>query len=234
VKRVVITAGILLLTYIVAIIAVINWPTRRRHPEDAQAVGCLMLVAITCALLGGALFLAAHFHVRLLVYVIFAITVYPALYSIPQLAWKGWKAHRAKSAAKGRRILGDELRTKLTGHTHVFHRISLEPRREYDELKYYSPDGKLVCYERENGELKPLELASTWAVKDDLLHTLGQHRPGNRNVFAVWETPAGQIAYYIHLPFSTPNRSPSGTTTEVLAGEPADGSAGETHEGPVL
>ena len=76
------TAGILLAVYILAIILVIVWPTRRHHPEDGMAVGCLVLVAIGCAALGGVLFLAAHFHLRWLVYIIFAGTLYPAEVSL--------------------------------------------------------------------------------------------------------------------------------------------------------
>src|SRR4051794_39300183 len=149
---------------------VIFWPARRRrHPEDGQAVGCLMLVALGCALLGGVLYLAARFHVRWLIYIIFATTLYPALYSFPQFAWAGWKKLKAKSAARGRRLLAGELQSTLTNHTHVFHRLVLDPNREYDELKFYSPDGKLVCYERENDVLKLLDLDATWSVKDDIL-----------------------------------------------------------------
>jgi len=209
-------AGILLAVYIVAIALVIVWPTHRRHPEDGMAIGCLMLVAIACALLGGMLFLAARFHLRWLVYIIFAMTLYPALYLLPNFAYAGWKKLKANSAARGQRLLGDELVQALKGHTHVFHRNVLDPKREYDELKFYSPDGKLICYERESGTLKQLDVDAGWSIKDNILRTTGQYGPGTANAFTVYLTPDGRIAYYIHEPFSRLNRLLSGTTTSVL------------------
>ena len=214
------TAGILLAVYIIAIALVIVWPTHRRHPEDGMAIGCLMLVAIACALLGGVLFLAAHFHLRWLVYIIFAMTLYPALYLIPNFAYAGWKKLKARSAARGRRLLGEDLVQVLTSQTHVFHRNVLDPKREYDELKFYSPDGKLICYERENGALKQLNLDAAWSIKDDLLRTTGQYGPGTANSFTLYQTQGGHIAYYIHEPFSTLNNKLSGMTWQVLAADP--------------
>jgi hypothetical protein len=215
------TAGILLAVYIIAIALVIVWPTHRRHPEDGIAIGCLTLVAIACALLGGILYLAVHFHLRWLVYVIFAMTLYPALYLIPNFAYAGWKKLRAKSAARGRRLLGEELLQTLTGHTHVFHRNVLDPKREYDELKFYSPDGKLICYERENGALKQLNVDAAWSVKDDILRTTGQYGPGTANAFTLYQTPDDCIAYYIHEPFSRLNGMLSGITTQTYASSPS-------------
>lgn len=213
-----VAAGILLVVYVIGIGLVIVWPTRRRHPEDGMAVGCLMLVAVGCALLGGVLFLAARFQVRWLVYVIFAMTLYPALYSIPQFVLAGLKKLRARSAARGRRLAGDELMKVLVGKTHVFHRNVLDPRREYDELKFYSADGKLVCSERENGSSKELDRDANWSLKDDVLRTTGQFGPGTRNDFTPYHTPDGRIAYYIHEPFSTLNGKLSGTATVLVAG----------------
>jgi len=220
------TAGILLAVYILAIILVIVWPTRRHHPEDGMAVGCLVLVAIGCAALGGVLFLAAHFHLRWLVYIILAMTLYPALYATPQFAWAGWKKLKSKSAARGRRLLGEELVQALTGRTHVLHRSVLDPKREYDELKFYSPEGKLICCERENGILKQLDVDATWSVKDDILRTTGQYGPGTRNSFTLYQTPDARIAYYIHEPFSRLNGKLSGTTTSTLTGPPEHQTSG--------
>lgn len=214
------TAGIFLAVYIIAIALVIAWPPHRRHPEDNMAIGCLMLVAISCALLGGVLFLAAHFHLRWLVYIIFAMTLYPALYLIPNFAYAGWKKLQAKSAARGRRLVGDELTQSLTGRTHVFHRNVPDPKREYDELKFYSPDGNLICYERENGNLKQLDVDAAWSVKDNILRTTGQYGPGTANAFTLYQTPDSRIAYYIHEPFSRLNGRLSGTTTSVLTERP--------------
>jgi hypothetical protein len=217
--EVAVAAGILMAVYVVGVVLVIVWPTRRRHPEDGMAVGCLVLVAAGCALLGCVLFLAARFQIRWLVYVIFATTLYPALYSIPQFVLAGWKKLRARSKARGQRLAGDELTNVLVGNTHVFHRSVLDPPREYDELKFYSTDGKLVCSERENGALKELERDANWSVKDDVLRTTGQFGPGTRNDFTLYQTPDGRIAYYIHEPFSTLNGKLSGTATTLVTGK---------------
>ena len=215
------TAGILLAVYVVAITLVIFWPTRRRHPEDGQAVGCLMLVAVGCAVVAGVLYLAVRFQLRWLIYIIFAGTLYPALYALPQFAWAGWNKMKARSGARGRRLLGDELQSALSNQTHVFHRLVLDPNREYDELKFYSPDGKLICHERENGALRQLNVDAAWSVKNNIVRTTGQYGPGTRNAFTLFQTSDGRIAYYIHEPFSTLNGRLSGITSQAFTGDPA-------------
>ncbi len=217
-----IASGILLASYIIAIVLVINWPTRRRHPEDGQAVGCLLLVALGCAGVGVVLAAAVYFHLRWLVYIIFAITAYPALYTLPQFAWRGYKNLKTKRAAKGRRITHEEMTTRLAGFTYVIHRDYLDPKREYDDLKYYHPDGRLTCYEQEGDSIKRLPVAAEWKVTRGLLKTRNEHHPGNKNAYTLWETPEGQIAYYIHAPFSRVNRRLSGSTIAVREGEPVE------------
>jgi hypothetical protein len=215
-----ITAAILIALYIIGIFVAINWPRRRRHPEDRIADGCLVGVAVGLGVLGAILGIVVWLHARWAVNAIFVLTVFPVVVAGPQLAWAGIKALRRKAIARGTTIPPDQLRDRLSGHTHVSQYGSVDPPRRWSELRYYSPDGRVIDYLEEDGQTKLVPGDVTWGIEGKLFVTLNDHRPGNRNRYVLKETPDGQIAYYIHAPLSRLNGRLSRRTAAVRPGEP--------------
>src|SRR3954462_6223007 len=114
-----ITAAILIAIYIIGMLIAINWPQRYHHPEDRIANGCMFGVVVGLGVLGAVLGLAFWLRAQWTVNVIFAMTVFPAVVVTPQLAWSGINALRRRSIARGKRIPAEQLRDRLSGHTHV-------------------------------------------------------------------------------------------------------------------
>ena len=121
-----ITSGILLAIYIVAIVLVINWPTRRRHPEDAQAVGCLTFIALGCAdgwhLVPGGAFSTQLAGLHYLRPHRLSRPVRAAATGVERVEIIEGQDRREGKANSGRGIDQSPRRT-----THVFHRRSLIP-----------------------------------------------------------------------------------------------------------
>jgi hypothetical protein len=218
-------AACLIAFYILALIFVLKVPRRHRHPEDGQAVGCLMLVIFALLLLGGVLGVAWAFKVRWLSTAIFYITVFPVLLATPQLIYKAIRNRGEKAARRGTPIPAEELQAALSDQTHEFRRHGPEPRGDWSDVRYFSPDGRLLCFEREGEKLVPLDTPISWAVKNGRLETIGDIRPGNRNLYTIYRAPDGQIGYYIHAPMSRLNRRLSKLTTQLYAGPPRSATA---------
>jgi len=215
-----IIGAVLISVYVTAILLVTFWPTRHRHPEDRQAIGCLMGIAAILVCLGIVLAIAAWFRIRIAVAVVCSIAAFPAVILLPQLARMGIQKLRERSVAKGIRIPADQLFAKLSGQTHVVRCGSLEPRREWNELRYYAPDGRVVEYEEEAGQTRLIPGDIRWSIDGDIFETLNDIEPGNRNRYVLRETPDGQIAYYIYVPASRINGKLSRKTVATRSGEP--------------
>src|SRR5438093_12289596 len=99
-----IASAILIAVYIISIILVMKWPTRQHHPEDAQAVGCLSFIVALLLLLGAILGIGVWLRSRVIVDVVFAVTLFPAVIAAPQLAWHGIKKLQKTAVEKGKRI----------------------------------------------------------------------------------------------------------------------------------
>ena len=138
----VITSGILIAVYIIALVIVLAWPQRQHHPEDGMAVGCLMMSIAALAALAIVLAAAAQFHVGWLVNVIFVATVLPAVALIPQLTMAAVERRRQRAIDRGVPIATDQLVDRLRGQTHVMTYGSVDPPREWNELHFFSPDGR--------------------------------------------------------------------------------------------
>ena len=215
-----ITSGILIAVYIIALIVVLAWPRRQHHPEDGMAVGCLMMSIAALAALAIVLAAAAHFHVGWLVNVIFVATVLPAVALIPQLTMAAVKKRRQQVIDRGVPIATDQLVDRLRGQTHVMTYGSVDPPREWNELHFFSPDGRIIRYREEGGRIERIDDVVTWAIEAGRLMTLNDIKPGNRIAYVLHDTPDGRVAYYIHLPGSRANRVLSRRTSEIRAGEP--------------
>jgi hypothetical protein len=216
-----IASAILITVYIAVLVGVLAWPARQRHPEDGMAVGCLgMVIAALCAL-GLLLAVAAHFQVRWLVNIIFAVTVFPALILIPQLALGALKKLRQRAVDRGVPIPADQLAARLRGQTHLMQYGSLDPPRQWKDLHYFSPDGTVIRYREEAGHIERLDAVVTWTVEDGRLVTVNDIRPGNKITYRLADTPDGRVAYYIHAPGSRANGVLSRRTSAVQSGEPA-------------
>jgi hypothetical protein len=74
-----IAAGVLLTLYLLAIVGVLLMPSRSHDPQRGQAIGCLMIVAIGIALLGGVLGLAVWLDQNWLVEAIFWMGAFPMI-----------------------------------------------------------------------------------------------------------------------------------------------------------
>jgi len=214
-------AGILIAAYIVALIVVLAWPQRQHHPEDGMAIGCLMMCIASLCALAVALGLAAHFHIAWLVRVIFYVSVFPAVLLIPQLAAAGWKKRRQRAIDRGVPIPPDQLDGRLRGQTHVMRCGSVDPPREWSDLHYFSPDGKIVRYKEESGRIERVDDVVTWSIDEaGRLVTLNDIQPGNRIAYTLHDTPDGRVAYYIYMPGTRANGVLSRRTSEIRAGEP--------------
>jgi hypothetical protein len=226
------TAAILIGFYILALVLVLKWPSRQRHPEDGQAIGCLMLVIVGLLGLGGLLALGVVFDLRWLTTTIFYMVMFPLVLATPQLLFGALRNRRQKALRKGTPIPAEALNAAVSGQTHEFRRQGPEPRGEWAEVRFFSPDGRLICFERDGEKVVPQEKQITWSTRDGRLETIGDIRPGNRNVSTLWQTPEGQIAYYIHAPFSRLNRRLSKLTTAIRVGPPKENSAEAPAEEP--
>jgi hypothetical protein len=220
-----IASSILIGAYLLWILLVIKWPTRQHNPEDGMAVGCLMLVAMGLLAIGLMLAVGVVFHLRPIVYGVFVITAFPAALALPQLAWEGIKKLKANATARGVKIPADKLAGRLSGVTHIVRRADAELTRVWNELRYYAPDGRIICYEEVGSEVKRVPSELTWSVDHGRLTTLGDICPGNRSTYVLRDTPDGQIAYYIHLPLSKLNRRLSRKTIAVHEGAPVETAA---------
>ena len=217
----VITSGILIAAYIIALIAVLAWPQRQRHPEDGMAIGCLaMCIAGLCAL-GVVLGVAAHFQVGWLIRTIFAITVFPAVLLIPQLINADLKKRQQRAVARGIPIPAEQLAERLRGQTHVLTYGMVDPPRQWNDLHFFAPDGRIIRYKEEDGKIERVDDVVTWAIEDGHLVTLNDIQPGNRIVYTLNDTPDGRVAYYLHMPGTRADGVLSRRTSEVRAGEPA-------------
>jgi hypothetical protein len=195
-------------------------PQRQHHPEDGMAVGCLMMCIAGLALLAVVLAVASHYQVGWLVKTIFAITVFPAVALIPQLAMAGRKRMREREAARGIPIAADQLADRLRGQTHVIHAGSVDPPREWKDLHYFAPDGRIIRYKEENGRIARVDDIVTWSIEGGRLVTLNDIQPGNRIAYTLNDTPEGRVAYYIHMPGTRAHGVLSRRTSEVRSGEP--------------
>lgn len=74
-----IAAGVLLTLYFLVIVGVLLLPPRSHDPQRGQAVGCLMIVAIGIALLGGVLGIAVWLDFHWLIEVIFWVAALPMI-----------------------------------------------------------------------------------------------------------------------------------------------------------
>jgi hypothetical protein len=108
----------------------------------------------------------------------------------------------------------------LSGQTHVSHYGSNDPPRNWKEMRYYSPDGRVIQYEEEGGRTRLIPGNVTWSIEGGLFVTLNDLQPGNKNRYLLRETPEGQIGYYIHAPFSRIHGILSRRTVAIQAGEP--------------
>jgi hypothetical protein len=73
------TAGILLAAYAVGILCALTAPVKQHDPQRGQAVGCLMIVLAGLLVLGASLAAGVYWGVAVLVWVPFAVTVFPAV-----------------------------------------------------------------------------------------------------------------------------------------------------------
>src|SRR5437773_2760148 len=115
-----ITAAILIVIYIIALVLVMKWPTRQHHPEDGMAIGCIMMTIAGLVVLGLVLGLAVWLKLVWLQRAIAVFMIAPMVLGLPQLAWQGIKKLKNRSIAKGVRIPRDQLKSRLSGRTHVF------------------------------------------------------------------------------------------------------------------
>src|SRR5262245_46441748 len=72
-------AGVLLAAYLIGVLYALLTPPRQRDPQYGMAIGCLTMVALFIAGLGGLLAMGAVFDLRWLVRIIFFIAVFPGL-----------------------------------------------------------------------------------------------------------------------------------------------------------
>jgi hypothetical protein len=122
--------------------------------------------------------------------------------------------------AKGIRIPANELEARLTNQTHVINRHGPDPLKDWKELRHFSLDGRLLTFQEIDGVITPMPSDITWSVKNGRLITIGDFRPGNKNVYTLYQTPDGQIAYHIRAPLSTLNGRLSRKTSEIRQGPP--------------
>ena len=220
-----IAAGVLIAAYIIALIVGLAWPQRQHHPEDGMAVGCLMMCIAALAALAIVLAVAAHYHARWLVNVIFVATVFPTVALIPQLTIAGVKKRHQRKIDRGVPIPAGQLADRLRGQTHVMHVGSADPPREWNDLYYFAPDGRIVRYKEEAGRIEHVDDLVTWTIEDGRLVTLNDIQPGNRIAYTLADTPDGRIAYYIHMPGTRAHGVLSRRTSQVRAGEPIAGNS---------
>jgi len=97
---------------------------------------------------------------------------------------------------------------------------STDPPRQWNDLHYFSPDGRVIRYREEDGRVERVDDVVTWTVEGGRLMTLNDIKPENRIAYVLHDTPDGRVAYYIHMPFSRANGVLSRRTSEVCSGEP--------------
>jgi len=216
----VITSGILIAVYTITLIAVLAWPQRQHHPEDGMAIGCLGMCIAGLGGLGLVLWLAAHFQIGWLIKTVFTITVFPAVVLIPQLARAAVIKLRKQPTDRGVPIPADQLVDRLRGQTHVMTYGSVDPPRQWNDLHFFSPDGRIIRYKEEAGRVERLDDVVTWMVEAGRLVTVNDIQPGNRIAYVLHDTPDGRVAYYIYMPGSRADGVMSRRTSAIRAGEP--------------
>jgi hypothetical protein len=87
------------------------------------------------------------FHLRPVVYGVSVMTAGPAVWVVPSLAWEGIKKLKAKAWARGVKIPAEKLTGRLRGMAHIVRWADAERTRTWSELRYFAPDGRIICYE---------------------------------------------------------------------------------------
>jgi hypothetical protein len=216
-----ITSGIALLAMLGVLLLLARLGAQRRSDRVAMGIA-LLLAACVPATLGALLVVGWLAESGTIIRIVATLTLLITIQLAAGLIVESSRARRRRRANRERPLAGEELTRRLAGTTHGIRRVSHDqPPRQWLELRYYAPDGRMPSYAEGNGQTRAYPGRVTWTVKEDLLEISSSLEPTGPRRYRVALGPDGQFSYYHVEPESPIDGMIEFRTVEIRSSEPS-------------